>query len=164
MPSRCRKIGSKPNDRFAKAAKCRLTDRDAVRRNVPLRLLLGVIAFVVGASAVVLFVVSDSAVLKAIGGTVVLVYVLFVAASDWIEAWLNEKHVEAHPHLLKNDAVGETVTASGDFEATEGAATGIVVLNGEKWKAYCPGDQVPKNGNALVVERREGLTLVVRPH
>lgn len=134
-----------------------------MNRNVPLRLILGAVAFLAGVIAVAVFVMSESAVLKTIGGAVVLAYVVFVAASDWIEAWLNEKHVEAYPHLLRNDAVGKTVTVSGDFQTSQGIASGTVILNGETWRAYCPGDHVPTNGSVLVVRRREGLTLVVQP-
>jgi membrane protein implicated in regulation of membrane protease activity len=126
------------------------------------RLVLGAIAFLVFLMAGGLVVMTESPVLKAVGAVVAVAYVVFLFVSDLIEARLNEKHVEEHPHLLKNEAVGETVTVSGDFEVQSGSAKGMVVLHGAQWKAYCAGDHVPKDGDTLLVRAREGLTLVVQ--
>lgn len=131
-------------------------------RNFPSRFVLGGIAFLLCLAAAGVFLMSESAVLQTISGVIVVSYLVFAVASDWVEAWLNERHVEAHPHLLKNEAVGEIVTVTGDFEARSGAAHGVVLLRGETWSAYSPGDDVPKDGDIMIVRAREGLTLVVQ--
>ncbi|MGD8339418.1 MAG: NfeD family protein [Gammaproteobacteria bacterium] len=131
-------------------------------RSILPRFVLGIIAFCICIVVAAILLAAESAALKAIGATVLLAYLALAFASDWILAWHNEKHVEENPHLLKNDAVGETVTVSGNFEASSGAARGLVVLHGVTWKAYCSESHVPKDGDVMVVRDREGLTLVVQ--
>ena len=132
-------------------------------RNLLPRVVLGVIALFLCLIAAGTFVMSESTVIRAICTVVLVAYIVFLAASHWVEARLNERHVEKHPHLLKNEAVGETVTVSGDFEPQSGAARGMVLLHGERWKAYCCGDHVPRDGDIMIVQSREGLTLAVQP-
>lgn len=135
-----------------------------MRDKKPLRkLALGAVVCLLGLIAGGIFFISDSAVLKSISAFIVAGYFVFLAASDWIEARLNEKHVEANPHLLRNDAIGEAVKVSGAFEVRSGTARGTVLLHGERWKASCSGSHVPETGDTLIVCGREGLTLVVRP-
>ena len=126
------------------------------------RLALGVVAFLLCLTAGAVFVITESAVLKSVSASVIVGYFVFLAGVDWLEARLNEKHVEANPHLLKNDAIGEEVRASRDFEAQSDMATGTVFFRGERWKACCSGGHIPKAGDILIVSGREGLTLVVR--
>jgi membrane protein implicated in regulation of membrane protease activity len=125
-----------------------------------------IIAVLVGgivliAAAILVF--SDSRA-NQIGGVSLLVAFLVLSLIwDWFEAWSNERHVKENPHLLKNDAIGERVTVSGKFYIDGGVATGVVVLSGVKWKARCPAEHLPEDGEILRVESRDGLTLLVSP-
>jgi hypothetical protein len=91
-------------------------------RDIPSKIVLGTIAFGL------CFIVG--AILKTIGTVLLISYLVFCLGLDWIAAWSNERHVEENPHLLKNEAIGETVTVNGDFEAQAGAAKGFVFLHG----------------------------------
>jgi membrane protein implicated in regulation of membrane protease activity len=136
-----------------------MRDRDLLSK-----FILGVIAFCLCVVVAAILLTSDNSALKATGAIVLLVYFAGAFVSDWVLARQNEKHVEENPHLLKNEAVGETVTASGDFEAQSGAAKGLVILHGAFWRAHCSGRHVPRDGDALLVHDRDGLTLIVGPH
>lgn len=127
------------------------------------RIVLAGIAFLLCLIAAAVFFMTDSPLAKTISAVVLVAYVAFMAASDTLAAWLNERHVDAHPHLLRNDAVGEIVTVCGDFEAQSGFAQGLVLLHGERWKATCTQGASPKAGDLMIVRAREGLTLVVEP-
>lgn len=113
--------------------------------------------------AVAFLLMSETRIYQIGGAVLVVALVVLKFALDWFDAWSNERHVEKHPHLLKNDAIGERVTASGRFSVKGGVATGLVTLSGEKWKAHCLGDYLPEDGEVLSVESREGLTLFVQP-
>lgn len=132
-------------------------------RDLLSRFVLGAIAFCLCAIVAATFFMSENSTLKAIGAILLSTYLFAAFATDWFLAMRNEKHVEDNPHLLKNEAVGETVTVSGDFEVQSGTASGVVILHGAIWKAYCSGCPAPRDGDAMVVLAREGLTLVVQP-
>jgi membrane protein implicated in regulation of membrane protease activity len=136
-----------------------MRDRDLLSKFV-----LGAIAFCLCVVVAAILLMSDNSALKAAGAVVLLVYFAGAFVSDWVLARQNEKHVEENPHLLKNEAVGETVTARGDFEPHSGASKGLVILHGSFWKAHCFGHHVPRDGDALLVHDRDGLTLIVGPH
>ena len=134
-----------------------MANRDVLRR-----IVLGAIAFGLCLVAAAILLMSEDSVLKLIGAGVLLGYLILASAGDWVLARQNERHVEENPHLLRNDAVGEIVTARGDFEAQTDSARGVVLLHGEIWRARCPGNHVPKDGDKMPVVSREGLTLVVQ--
>ncbi len=136
-----------------------MRDRDLLSK-----FILGAIAFCLCVIVAAILLTSDNSALKAAGAIVLLFYFAGAFVSDWVLARQNEKHVEENPHLLKNEAVGETVTASGDFEPQSGTAKGLVILHGAFWKAHCSGHHVPRDGDALLVQDRDGLTLIVAPH
>ncbi|MBB3232546.1 NfeD family protein [Halomonas stenophila] len=126
-----------------------------------MRFLPNIVPFVVVLGVAAALVLSEVPALQ-MGGVILLpAFLLISYAADWFAAWSNERHVEQRPDLLRNDAIGERVRARGRFEIRDGMATGLVTLNGEQWKAYCP-DHVPEDGELLTVQRREGLTLYVQ--
>ena len=133
-------------------------------RDVPPRLVIGVISGGIVFIVAVMLIMSESGVFQITGMVVVVAFLVFAFASDWFDARTNERHVEKHPELLRNDAIGEHVVASGAFEMADDAATGYVILNGEQWKASCASGYLPKHGDVLSVHGREGLTLFVRLH
>ncbi len=57
--------------------------------------------------------------------------------------------------------IGQVVTAISDFSSASPSSTGRVSLGGETWDAICEGGNAPRQGDQLVVERREGLKLIV---
>lgn len=132
-------------------------------RKISSKFVLGAIALGLCVILAAIFLMSANVVLKVTGVVVLVAYLAFSLAFDWIAARANERHVEAFPHLLKNEAIGETVTVNGDFRAQADAATGSVFLHGENWKAYCSGHHVPKDGDTMIVRNRKGLTLHVHP-
>lgn len=113
--------------------------------------------------AAAILAMSETRIYQIAGAVLVVAFVLIMFASDWFDAWSNEKHVENNPHLLRNDAIGKRVTASGKFRVTGGVTTGLVILGGERWKARCLSNYLPEDGEILSVESREGLTLLVQP-
>lgn len=113
--------------------------------------------------AAAMLILSESRALQIAGLIVLAVLVLASFVSDWFGAHSNEKHVERYPHLLRNEVIGATVRANGDFELADGVARGVVILRGEQWKARCLEGCVPKNGDTMSVRKREGLTLYVEP-
>ena len=114
------------------------------------------------AAAGVTLVRTDDQVLKIVGAAIIVVVLLLWLSSDVIDAWLNERHVDRYPHLLRNEAIGQIVVARGDFEAAAGHARGYVLFKGEKWRARCSGAEVPRDGQRMRVQRREGLILHVQ--
>ncbi|SEL66335.1 NfeD family protein [Halomonas daqiaonensis] len=129
--------------------------------HVLIRFFLRIALFVVVFGTAAALVLSEAPALR-IGGVILLAaFLLIYYAADWFEAWSNERHVEQRPDLLRNDVIGKRVRARGRFDLRDGMATGLVMLNGEQWKAYC-SDHVPEDGELLTVHRREGLTLYVR--
>lgn len=125
-----------------------------------MRFLLSIALFVVVIGTAAALVFSEVPALR-IGGVILLATFLFISyAADWFEAWSNERHVAQRPDLLRNEVIGERVKARGRFELRDGMATGLVMLNGEQWKAFC-SDHVPEDGELLTVHRRDGLTLYV---
>jgi len=128
----------------------------------PSRIVAAIVAGLVLFVAVILLM-SETRMYRIAGAVMVIVFLVFTVALDWFQAWSNERHVEKHPHLLRNDAIGERVTASGKFCLTGGVGTGLVILSGEKWKARCRAGYLPEDGEILSVESREGLTLFVQP-
>ena len=132
-------------------------------RNYLRRTFLGIVAFAVLLVAAGVLRMSDSPVLKVAGAVIAIALVLGWLISPFVDARFWERHAEKFPELLKNEAIGRTVTALDAFTRVDGVAIGIVELNGEKWKARCIGESLPAAGQALVVRRREGLTLDVQP-
>jgi len=126
------------------------------------RYLIGALVYGAVLIAAAVLVMSEARTLQVIGVAILCVFLLVLLVADGIEAAANERHVERYPELLRNDPVGETVTACGDFLVTGGVATGIVSLRGEKWKARASPDRVPRDGEIMSVRSREGLTLQVQ--
>ncbi|MGM0927734.1 MAG: NfeD family protein [Pseudomonadota bacterium] len=129
--------------------------------HILMRFFLRIAILVVVIGTVATLVLSEVPPLR-IGAVILLAALLLIHfAADWLEAWSNERHVEQRPDLLRNDVIGKRVRARGLFDLRDGMATGLVILSGEQWKAYC-SDHVPEDGELLTVHHREGLTLYVR--
>lgn len=129
----------------------------------PIRFLVVVIAVGVLIIVAVMLIMSESRAVQIIGAAVLGMLLILAFVPEFILVRENEKHVEKYPELLKNEAIGETVTALGSFECIGDSSTGLVVLNGERWKASCAGSYVPRDGERLIVRGRERLTLDVQP-
>ena len=130
-------------------------------RKLSHRILFGVCLTVLILIAGAIFTMSDNRTFQLVGGIVVILLLIAVFFAEWFEAHLNEKHVEANPHLLKNDPVGETVKVIRDFRPAGDFAMGFVVLNGSQWRARSFDASLPKAGDAMTVTSRDGLTLNV---
>jgi len=127
------------------------------------KILTRIVVVCIALSSGAALVMNEDRTLKIIGGTILALFLVLWFASDFLDALSNERHVKRHPHLLRNEAIGKTVIALGDFDVKGGAVGGFVLLKGEKWRAQAPPEHVPKNGETLNVCGREGLVLHVRP-
>jgi membrane protein implicated in regulation of membrane protease activity len=140
-----------------------MPENSMAERNAHPRILLRIVAVSTALAGGAALVMSDDRVLKIVGAVILGIVLVLWFASDLIDAWSNERHVEKHPHLLKNEAIGQLVSVLGDFERHRGSASGHVLLHGEKWRATFIGSRLPKHGECLSVLRREGLSLIVQP-
>ena len=126
------------------------------------RMIVGIAVAGAALIAAVMLILADTRAFQMAGLVVLAALVLASFASDWFGARSNERHVERYPHLLRNEVIGETVRANGDFEVANGVPRGVVILRGEQWKARCLEAYVPKDGEMMSVCKREGLTLYVQ--
>ncbi len=131
------------------------------RRHIPLKFIAGVAVLGALLVAAALMVLSGDTVLRVAGivlGTVCLGWWLLGPVLD---ARSSERHVENFPELLHNEAIGQPVTAVGDFRPGGRRPAGRVRLRGEQWRAECLSGDSPRDGERLRVRGREGLTLLV---
>ena len=87
--------------------------------------------------------------------------IFYWAFADAIDAWGNERDIEANPENVYSEDIGRTVTALTDFAGGTSSSTGKVSLGGETWDAVSKGEHTPRKGDQLVVDGRDGLTLLV---
>ena len=71
-------------------------------------------------------------------------------------------YVPDDPRNVSHMDGGKTVVASADFSVESGVNRGKVDLGGESWRAICESENAPRKGDRLVIERRDGMTLIVR--
>ena len=132
---------------------------------VPISALYIVLGIAGGFFLSLIFAASSSDLLSYIGkaglGLYAIGTVLYVAFGDALDAWDNERHVEAHPEHVYSEDIGRTVTAMNDFTIASSSSSGKVSLGGESWDAICEGDQAPRKGDRLTIKQRDGLKLIV---
>ena len=125
--------------------------------------LLSAIAGGITLVAAAMLLMSGVYVLQLVGGVLAAALVVFWLALPFIDARSMERHIEANPAQLKNEAIGKSVTVCGSFRLAGEVSAGHVFLYGEKWSCRCTSVYFPSDGEVLLVQGREGLTLVVGP-
>jgi membrane protein implicated in regulation of membrane protease activity len=130
---------------------------------LPLKFALTILAYAIAVAASVWLMATAVPSLQVIGVLLISGLIVCWLTLPILDARNMERHVDQNPHLLKNNAIGEVVTAVAEFEWRDGTAKGVVMLNGEKWRARCMAGLVPGAGERLRVSGRDGLTLHVRP-
>lgn len=88
-----------------------------------------------------------------------VVVVLINLAGDVAYAVRNERSVKHGRAGLRNDMIGNRVTADGDFYRDGHSYRGMVLFSGERWRAV--SDQRIVAGEPLNVTGRRGLVLDV---
>jgi len=128
-------------------------------RNHLLSAIAGGITLVVAA----LLLMSGVYALQLAGGVLAVALVIFWLALPFIDAHSMERHINANPGQLKNEAIGKSVTVHGSFRLIGEVSVGHVYLNGEMWNCRCTSLYFPRDGEVLRVQARDGLTLIVVP-
>ncbi len=114
---------------------------------------------IVAASGPLIFLVSlmiDHWLVRVVGWLALILFGIWISIGVFFDDW----QFEASPVKDSSD-VGQVVTASSDFSDASPSSTGRVSLGGEIWDAICEGGTAPRQGDQLIVERREGLKLIV---